>query len=205
MKTWIQITSGQGPSECGRAVYLVTQVLTKWLSAQGLTNRMVNAIPDRDVNCYKSALLVTDADGGRLTEWEGTIQWICSSPFRPTHKRKNWFVGVELFHPPETIAFRPAEVRIETMRASGPGGQHVNTTDSAVRATHVPTGTVATASEERSQARNKALALARLAGQLERQKQDAANAHKRTCWQAHSSLVRGNPVKTFKGPKFREA
>lgn len=60
------------------------------------------------------------------------------------------------------------EVRVETFRASGPGGQHLHKTESAVRMTHVPSGIVVTVSETRSQARNRAIALTRLAGRLRR-------------------------------------
>ncbi len=95
--------------------------------------------------------------------WLGTVQWIGASPYRPHHGRKNWFVGVAAFAEPGTGLWDETAVRIDTLRASGPGGQHVNRTESAVRATHLPTGLSAIAQEERSQHLNRRLALARLA------------------------------------------
>ena len=102
------------------------------------------------------------------------------------------------------VDINPSDLRIDTMRASGSGGQHVNTTDSAVRATHADTGLTVVAREARSQHRNKALALHRL--------QDLANAHaaataqdqKARQNQLHRALERGNPVRRFKGASFRE-
>ena len=88
---------------------------------------------------------------------------------RPGHKRQNWFVGVktvDLAAAPAEASIAPADVRFETLRAGGPGGQHQNTTDSAVRAVHLPTGIVVTARNERSQHRNKAIALQRLEAML---------------------------------------
>ena len=133
-----------------------------------------------------------------LNNWQGTIQWIARSPFRPSHKRKNWFVGIETLEPVEETHFNPTDVKWETMRASGPGGQHVNRTESAVRVTHLPTGIAVHAAEERSQHRNRKLALARLAQKLadiNTGQQDVARTQR---WRTHQELERGNPVRTFR-------
>ena len=95
-------------------------------------------------------------------------------------------------------------VTFEAMRASGPGGQHVNKTESAVRATHKPSEFVATAREERSQVMNKKLALARLAGLLTAGNTAALEDATRDRWQTQNALERGAPKRTFKGEAFRE-
>jgi peptide chain release factor len=87
----------------------------------------------------------------------------------------------------------------ETMRASGPGGQHVNRTESAVRVTHLPTGVQASASEERSQHRNRKLALARLAAKLEEQTERSHGELRQQRWRAHQDLERGNAVRVLRG------
>ncbi|MDP5110015.1 MAG: peptide chain release factor H [Rickettsiaceae bacterium] len=133
------------------------------------------------------------------------MQWVCQSPFRPTHKRKNWFIGIDAFssYAAENLDVKLEDITFQTMRASGPGGQHVNTTDSAVRAIHKPTGITVTASEERSQHQNKKLAVARIASELtKRQKANLAKEQKKQ-WSKHSELERGRPIRVFFGPEFK--
>jgi peptide chain release factor len=144
------------------------------------------------------ALFGDDGLSDFLGGWQGTVQWTAQSPFRPEHKRKNWFVGVDVFAPPREARFHAKDLRFETMRASGPGGQHVNRTESAVRVTHMPSGLQATASEERSQHRNKALAIARLTRKLDKLEASGRGKAKEMRWRAHQALERGNPVRVFR-------
>jgi peptide chain release factor len=190
---WLQVTAGQGPAECEWAMAEVTKRLIAEAAAAHLEANIIESTE-------RSTLLSLSGDGAApfAESWQGTIQWMARSPFRPTHKRKNWFVGVELFTPVEPTQFRPAELQWETMRASGPGGQHVNRTESAVRVTHVPTGTQASATEERSQFRNRALALARLMQKLNAAQGEREAAVRRDRWRQHQSLERGNAVRTLR-------
>ncbi|MCP3969108.1 MAG: peptide chain release factor-like protein [Rhodobacteraceae bacterium] len=138
--------------------------------------------------------------------WRGTIQWRAKSTLRPQHKRANWFIGAfELPEPArKTEPVHPRDVTFESFHAGGPGGQHQNTTDSAVRATHKPTGLTAFAREMRSQHRNKALALVRLQGLMSAQMAADEEAQKSGHNHLHNALERGNPVRRFKGRGFRE-
>jgi len=146
--------------------------------------------------------LISISGGSELeafaASWIGTVQWTARSPFRPEHKRKNWFVGVDVIEPVDETSFSPQDVHWQTMRASGPGGQHVNKTESAVRVIHVPTGTEATAMEERSQYRNRKLALARLMQKLNRLDAKRFGEARHVRWRAHQDLQRGNPVRVFR-------
>jgi peptide chain release factor len=133
-----------------------------------------------------------------ITLWEGTVQWIAQSPYRKFHKRKNWFVGVQRLPVFEKTQWDESELHIQTLKASGPGGQHVNKTESAVRVTHIPSGVSVTVSDERSQLQNKKRALERLNIKLAVYEQRRALAFTQANWQNHNELQRGNPVKVIK-------
>jgi peptide chain release factor len=205
MSVWLQISSGEGPAECCWVVARLLEVLLAESSGAGIHANLLEAAPGDEEGTYKTVLLsLTGPDESAFAErWRGTIQWIGRSPYRPNHKRKNWFVGVERFAPPESPSWSPDELRIEVMRASGPGGQHVNKTESAVRITHVPTGLCAIAREERSQHKNRNLALARLAQLFEQEKSAAEGDLRKQRWQKHHALVRGNAVRVFEGADFK--
>jgi len=198
---WLQVSAGHGPAECAWAALKVAERMQNDAAATGIEIRTLDVEPGPKPGTAQSVLFsVADAEGVErfVGAWRGTIQWIAQSPFRPEHKRKNWFVGVEVLEPPSAAQFDPRDVRFETMRASGPGGQHVNRTESAVRVTHVPTGLQASASEERSQHRNKRLALARLSRKLEELNDQQRGEAERSRWRAHQALERGNPVRVFR-------
>jgi len=200
MDAWLQVTAGQGPAECAWAVVRVVEKMCAEAAAAGLEIRTLEVVPGPEPGTAQSMLLgVSGPLEPFLSGWRGTVQWIARSPFRPEHKRKNWFVAVDALEPVEATRFDPRDVRFETMRASGPGGQHVNRTESAVRVTHVPTGVQASASEERSQHSNRRLALARLAQRLEELQGRKEAAAERARWQAHQALQRGNPVRVLRG------
>jgi peptide chain release factor len=133
-------------------------------------------------------------------EWEGSILWVAQkNPFRPWHRRKNYFVGVHFIKPLESTQINEHDITYETMRASGPGGQNVNKVETAVRATHLPSGISVAASDMRSQSQNKKLAHERLLMKLSSLEDEKQMQHNRTVWMNHNTLERGNPVKKFKG------
>ena len=144
------------------------------------------------------ALLQGDDVDDFVTSWEGTVLWVAQSPYRKFHKRKNWFVGVQRLAVPEIADWNECEISIQTFRASGAGGQHVNKTESAVRVTHLSTGTSAVAADQRSQLQNKRFAMERLQVKLAAQKQEKMLAATQSNWHNHNTLIRGNPVRTIK-------
>ena len=196
---WLHITAGKGPVECAWAVVKVLERIRAEAAAAGIDAKTVEIEAGPEDGTAQSALIALSGDGVEdlVRSWRGTVQWIARSPFRPEHKRKNWFVGVEAITPVEETRFDPKDVQWETMRASGPGGQHVNKTESAVRVTHLPSGVRASASEERSQHRNRKLALARLGAKLAEIDAERLGGAREQRWRAHRELERGNPARVL--------
>jgi peptide chain release factor len=137
--------------------------------------------------------------------WIGSVLWVAQSPLRLHHKRKNWFIGVfKLEAPAIALAkLNVADVRLESFRAGGPGGQHQNKTESAVRAVHKPTRLAVVVRDGRSQHRNRTIAIARLAALLNLRGELAAITDRQNVQSGHDLLERGRPVRTFKGEQFQ--
>ncbi|MBI5591827.1 MAG: peptide chain release factor H [Deltaproteobacteria bacterium] len=201
----LQITSGRGPVECAWVVARLVDTILADVRLTGLEAEMIEKEDGSQKGTLLSALihLAGERCEAFIAGYEGTVQWIGKSAFRHGHKRNNWFVGVRRLSIPKTESFHDRDVRIDTMRASGPGGQHVNTTDSSVRALHLPTGLVAIARDERSQMANRKMALERLAILVARDEQRKQNKARQTRWDAHNELVRGNPVRVYEGQAFK--
>jgi peptide chain release factor len=199
------ITAGRGPAECRIAVANTLVAMAREADASGLGLDVATG-RDPDGHGPTSAIAVISGRGAELfaERWSGSIQWTSESPLRPLHKRKNWFIGVMVLPaalaPPASLDLR--EVRFEAFRAGGPGGQHQNKTETAVRAVHVPSGLAAVARDGRSQHRNKAVALERLAMLLRISQEVAASAEQQAVYSSHAKLERGNPVRRFRGKEF---
>ena len=201
-KTYMQITSGRGPVECCRVVVLVMKKIIEQAQKLGLETEMVeHEDGPKDGSMFSATLAIKGDNISILTdEWEGSVLWVAQkNPFRPWHRRKNWFVGVHAFKPLEKAKVNERDITYDTLRASGPGGQNVNKVETAVRATHQPTGISVVASDMRSQTQNKKLAHERLMMKLSAIEEEKQMNQTRDVWMNHNTLERGNPVKSFKG------
>ena len=150
----IQISAAQGPAECELAVKYTLQRLLQDAKQHAIGLTLLDCTESK--HGYLSVLLQADGESVHTwaNSWCGSIKWVFASKIRPAHKRKNWFVGVAQFALPEALP-SDGEIVYQACRASGSGGQHVNTTDSAVHATHVASGISVKVMGERSQHANK--------------------------------------------------
>lgn len=204
IRYWIQITSGRGPEECCLFVKKLTDYIQKEAKKNNFEIELLE-VEKSELNNLKSALLSIEGENINEfeKEWNGTIQWIYESKIRKGHKRKNWFIGVNFIKPIEENKFDLSQLKIETMRSSGAGGQNVNKVESGVRIKHFPTGITVTSQEERSQYLNKKLAFARLFQALQNVDTENKSTFDKEAWNNHNNLIRGNSVKIFSGYNFK--
>ncbi|WP_086934414.1 peptide chain release factor H [Agarilytica rhodophyticola] len=216
---WIQITAGQGPKECGWVVAQTAKVLLSECESKSIKCECVEYIAF-DKMLRKQDLIYPDTflsmifrlEGYNLDKflknWHGSIKWHGESPYRPGHKRINWFVGVMpiVLSQSKKIDINKllSQSQIEFIRSKGPGGQHVNKTNSAVRLTHRETGIQIRVDTDRSQHRNKQLALERLHILLSSAKDEDDKKREQQRWLNHYGVQRGKAIRTFKGPGFQE-
>lgn len=194
----LMVTAGRGPAECHVVVARVARRLGEEAGAAGLSVGL--DLPD---GCIAAPSVLVSLGGEGATAfvagWAGTVLWI-DGALRSGKGRRNWYVAVHRLDPSRSpaVGLDPAQVRFETMRAGGPGGQHQNTTDSAVRAVHVPTDLAATARDGRSQHQNRKLALERLVALLAAVAEQDARRAERAAWLDRIVVERGNPRRTFR-------
>lgn len=209
MMVLLQLSANTGPEECCLAVCKALAFLVQEAATLAVQVAVMEQVPGDKPGNLRSVLLALDgAQAQALAQrWRGSVQWVCASPYRIGHPRKNWFIGADIFEPDtapaDSAALLDKDLRFETLRSSGPGGQHVNTTDSAVRATHMPTGLSVKVQTERSQHANKRLARALLAHKLAALAQDAAGQSRAERRIQHHQVERGNAGRVFKGEAFR--
>lgn len=201
MKKFIQITAGRGPVECARVVALIAKEMMKKYPAMQLVEAEEH---NSDPGCFMSMTFSIEGEPSELLamslEWNGSILYRAkSNSYRPGHKRRNWFVGVNFIDELELPEVRESDIRYESCRSGGHGGQNVNKVETSVRAIHVPSGLSVRCSDERSQSQNKSLARERLLLKLFEKNQSLQADAAKSAWLNHTDLERGNPVKSFSG------
>jgi peptide chain release factor len=201
---WLQLSANTGPAECGLAVAKALARLLREAASAGVPVSIIEQV-DGEVNGTIASVLLELDDATFARRWTGSLLWTCPSPYRSGHKRKNWFISGTLFaQPAPADALDPGTIRYEATRASGPGGQHVNKTDSAIRATHIASGLSVKVQTGRSQHANKRLAGQLLASKLAALVQARTDADRSARHAGHRQAERGNAARVFVGMDFRE-
>jgi peptide chain release factor 2 len=182
----VTIHSGTGGTDAQDWAEILLRMYLRWANDRGFQVELLEASPGEEAGLKSATFTIKGENAyGILKAERGVHRLVRLSPFDQAHRRHTSFAQVivsPLLPEDEDVELDESELRIDTYRASGAGGQHVNKTDSAVRITHLPTGIVVSVQNERSQAANKQTALrilkSRLA-ELEQEKREQELARER--------------------------
>jgi len=199
--TFLNIQSGSGGTEAQDWADMLLRMYLRWGEQHGFKTELIEVSPG-DVAGIKSATIKYEGDYafGWLRTETGVHRLVRKSPFDSGNRRHTSFASV--FVSPEIddnidIEINPADLRVDTYRASGAGGQHVNKTDSAVRLTHLPTGAVVQCQSDRSQHKNRDQAMKLLRAKLYEMEMQKRNADKQALEDSKSDIGWGSQIRSY--------
>jgi len=195
VKLRLQISSGNGPEECELAVRKFLDSIKKEFK----NLEIVETSKGKYKDTYKYVVVESTDD---LSFLEGSIKWICESPYRKNHKRKNWFIDVSVISGIQEYYLDEDLIKFETFRCSGNGGQNVNKVESGVRAIYELLNLIVEATEERNQKMNKNIAIRKLEKAVKDLNNKALKDNSCERWLENKAIERGNEIRIYKGKKF---
>ncbi len=197
----ISIHAGTGGVDAMDWAEMLLRMYTRWCDKKGYSVKMVDLQDDTEAG-IKSATLIVEGENayGYLKNEKGVHRLVRISPFNATGKRQTSFAQLEVVPEIEedlSVEIDPEDLRIDTYRSSGAGGQHVNKTDSAIRITHLPTNIVVTCQNERSQHQNKDMAMKILMSKLAELKEEQHKENLKEIKGDYSMNTWGSQIRSY--------
>ena len=198
---FLDVQAGAGGTEAQDWAAMLMRMYLRWGERKGFRTEVIE-VSDGDVAGIKSATLYFEGDYafGWLRTETGVHRLVRKSPFDADQRRHTSFASV--FVSPEIddnidIEINPADLKIDTYRASGAGGQHVNRTESAIRITHAPTGIVVACQSDRSQHKNRATAMKQLKAKLYEMEMQKRRATQQALEESKSDIGWGSQIRSY--------
>ena len=197
----LTIHAGAGGTEAQDWAQMLLRMYTRWIERRGFQYHVLDLLPGEEAG-IKSAVLEVRGEYayGYLKAEAGVHRLVRLSPFDANHRRHTSFASVFVYPEIESdveIEINPKDLRIDTYRASGAGGQHVNKTDSAVRITHIPTGIVVQCQTERSQHMNRDSAMKILRSRLYQKKMEEEAEKRSEIEKGKKDIAWGSQIRSY--------
>lgn len=198
--TFLEINSGAGGTESCDWASMLARMYVRWAEKHGYKVELQSESPGEEAGIKSAAYKISGPNAyGWLKSESGVHRLVRISPYDSSARRHTSFSSVWVYPVVDDnieIEVNPSDIRLDTYRSSGAGGQHVNTTDSAVRITHIPTGIVVTSSEK-SQHQNRDIAMKALKSRLYQMELDRRNAAINEAHEAKGEAGWGNQIRSY--------